>query len=370
MELVFKAIHLLQFYLIPLILVLGVMIFFHELGHFLVAKHFGVKVLKFALGFGPVLVAKTFGGTEYSIRYFPLGGFVKLLGEEIENEDDSPELTPEEMEQSFSNKHPLKRIAIVCAGPIFNLVLALLIFCLSFMISGVDVLLPEVGKVAENSPALAAGFMEGDLITTIGGEKIKGWPEIKDRIKDKSGTPVIVSVKRGDQLVNLTVVPEQTTVKNEFNEEVKTSLIGIVASGKTGKIDLSPWLSIEEGFKETYKWIIMTFVVVGKLFRGLISINTLGGPILIGQMTGQIAQENIGYLIPFMAIISINLGILNLFPIPILDGGLIVFLLIELIIGKPLSLKKREWAMKIGLALLILLMLTVTYNDILRIINK
>jgi len=169
--------------------------------------------------------------------------------------------------------------------------------------------------------------------------------------------------------VSLTVIPEQTTVKNEFGEDIKSSLIGIVAAGDLGKIELGPWQALKEGCKETYRWIELTFLVVGKLFQGVVSIKTLGGPILIGQMTGQIAQENIGYLIPFMAIISINLGILNLFPIPILDGGLIVFLLIELMIGKPLSIKKRELAQKVGLFLLILLMAVVFYNDVTRILN-
>jgi regulator of sigma E protease len=356
------------YYILPFIIVLGVLIFFHELGHFLVAKYFGVKVLKFALGFGPILVGKTIGETEYSIRYFPLGGFVKMLGEDLEGEDDeSLSLAPNESGKDFSNQHALKRIAIVAAGPFFNLVLALVLLCGAYFISGIHVMTPEIGQVTEDSPANNAGFLKGDIIASIQGKKIERWSEIKELVQDKAGTPLAVTVKRGDQYLSMIVTPEETVIKNEFGEDVKSSLIGIVASGKIKKIELGTWQAIREGFKETLKWIELTFLVIGKLFSGVVSIKTLGGPILIGQMTGQIAQENLGYLIPFMAIISINLGILNLFPIPILDGGLIIFLLIELFIGRPLSIKKRELAQKVGLFLLIFLMLVVTYNDLSRI---
>jgi len=370
MDVISDAVHFFQYYVLSFIVVLGIMIFFHELGHFLVAKSFGVKVLKFALGFGPVLVGKKFGDTEYSIRCFPLGGFVKMLGEDLDDEgEEALDLPPEEDAKSFNNQHPLKRMAIVAAGPFFNLVLALIMFCSVYLISGINVIYPEIGQITEHSPAHDAGFVKGDVVTAIDGKKVETWADIKNFVKDKTGTPLVVTVRRDDQLADLTVVPEETTSKNEFGEEVKTSLIGIVASGKLETIELGPWQAVKTGFKETYRWIELTFLVVGKLFQGDVSIKTLGGPILIGQMTGQIAQENLGYLVPFMAIISINLGILNLFPIPILDGGLIVFLLIELIMGRPLSIKKREWAQKAGLFLLIMLMTIVIWNDMARILN-
>ena len=365
MDVIMNGIHFFQYYILPFVLVLGIMIFFHELGHFLVAKYFGVKVLKFALGFGPVLVGRTVGETEYSIRYFPLGGFVKMLGEGMEEEDDQ-DLPLEEDERSFSNKHPLKRIAIVAAGPIFNLVLALFLYFGFYLVSGVDVRLPEIGEVTEDSPAQNAGFLTGDLITAIEGEEIESWSELKALVKDKAGISLAVTVKRGDQYVTMSVTPKETIVQNEFGEDVKESMIGIKDAGKFKKMKLGLWQAAKESFIETANWVKLTFLVVGKLLLGDISIKTLGGPILIGQMTGKIVQENIGFLFPFMAIISINLGILNLFPIPILDGGLIVFLLIELIIGKPLSIKKQELAQKVGLFLLILLMVVVLYNDVTR----
>jgi regulator of sigma E protease len=368
MDMILNAVHLVQYYILPFVVVLGIMIFFHELGHFLVAKYFGVRVLKFALGFGPAVVSKTVGETEYSIRYIPLGGFVKMLGEDIEDED-AEALTPEEETRAFDKQHPLKRMAIVVAGPVFNVVLALLMFCGIYVISGKDVITPEIGQVTDDSPAQRAGFIKGDIVASLNGIEIQSWTELKDIVRDKTGMPLSVVVKRDGKYMELTVVPEETTIKNEFGEDVKSSLIGIVASGSQGKIELAPGDAIIEGFRETYRWIELTVLVVVKLFQGVVSIKTLGGPILIGQMTGELAQENLGYLIPFMAIISINLGILNLFPIPILDGGLIVFLILELVIGKPMSIKKRELAQKVGLFLLILLMVVVFYNDVSRLIK-
>ncbi len=357
------------YYLLPFVVVLGIMIFFHELGHFLVAKSFKVKVLKFALGFGPKLVGKTVGETEYSIRYFPLGGFVKMLGEEIEEEEEI-DLSPEDQERAFSNQHVLKRIAIVSAGPMFNLLLALFLFCGLFFFAGMQVMTPEIGQVSAGSPAQRAGLLKGDLIMTMQGQRIERWSDIKRLVREGAGQPLHVTVRRDGKLFSTTVVPEQGVVKNEFGEEIKTPLIGIVAAGKIKKIELGAGRAFTEGIRETWKWIKLTLLVIYKLLQGVVSIKTIGGPILIGQMAGQIAQESFSYLIPFMGIITVNLGILNLFPIPILDGGLILFLLIELLMGKPLSLKAREWAQKVGLGLLVLLMLIVTYNDLARLSRK
>ena len=179
-----------------------------------------------------------------------------------------------------------------------------------------------------------------------------------------------ITVKRGDELLSMTVIPEQSQIQNEFGQDVEATIIGILDAGKFKTGELGPLSAARKSIQETWRWIELTFRVIIKLFQGVVPFKSLGGPILIGQMAGQLAQDNLGNLIPFMAVISINLGILNLLPIPILDGGLIIFLVLELLIGKPLSLKKREMAMKVGLALLVLLMALVTYNDISRIIEK
>ena len=357
--------HFFLFYILPFVVVLGVLIFFHELGHFLVAKYFKVKVLKFSLGFGPKLVGKEIGETEYLISAFPLGGFVKMLGEGEDEED----LTPEDEKRAFNNQHVLKRIAIVAAGPFFNLILALLIFCISFMFSGNQILIPEVGQVNANSPAGRAGFLKGDVIISIGEKQVGSWSEIKELIQHSSGMPLEITVRREGDNLTMTVIPEESVVKNIFGENEKVSLIGIVSSGRFEQISLSPLEGIKAGFRKTWEIIWLTCLTIVKLFQGIIPVKTLGGPILIGQMTGELAQQNFTYLFPFMAVISINLGILNLLPIPILDGGFIFFLIIELISGKPLSLKKREIAQKAGLFILISLMVIVMFNDVTRLLE-
>ena len=357
--------HFFLYYVLPFVLVLGVLIFFHELGHFLVAKYCGVKVLKFSLGFGPKLLGKTVGETEYLISAVPLGGYVKMLGESLEDEDEA--IDPEDEARSFENQHVLKRIAIVAAGPCFNLLLALLIFCSFFLVAGDQVLTPEIGQVTKDSPADGAGLMKGDIIVRIGDEPIQSWPNIKTAVIKHPGREVPITVKRGEESITVMVVPEESTVKNLFGEDIKTALIGVVASGNYMAVKLGPAEAVVHGFRKTWNIIELTCLTVVKLFQRVIPIKTIGGPILIGQLTGQLAQEDLTYLIPFMAVISINLAVLNLLPVPILDGGLIFFLLLELVLRKPVSIRKREIAQKFGLCLLLTLMAVVIYNDVTRL---
>lgn len=369
--------HILLNNIIPLIIVLGVMIFFHELGHFLLAKYFNVKVLKFALGFGPKIVSREYGETEYSIRYLPLGGFVKMLGENDFDEEDEP-VDPKDAERAFNVQHPLKRIAIVAAGPIFNLVLALFLLFVFFIIIGKPVpppdnaYVPEIYSVDNGSPAERAGLLKGDIIISVDGKKVEKFEDVSSLIKDKAGVPVKITVMRDGERLTFSPVPEESMVQNEKGEEVKRAIIGfyITNAAEVEHVRLNPADAFTESFSDTWKIIKMTCLVVVNLFRGAVSLDTVGGPIMIGQMTGQIVQEGIGELIPFTAIISINLGIINLFPIPILDGGVILFLLFELVMRKPVSVNKREFAMKIGLSLLLLLMAVVFYNDIMRLFSS
>ncbi len=356
--------HVLIYYIIPLVIVLGVLIFCHELGHFLVAKLFDVKVLKFSLGFGNKLVGRTIGETEYRISVIPLGGYVKMLGEN--GETDEP-VSPSDLKRAFNVQHPLKRIAIVAAGPLFNFFLAFLLFCGLHFAMGVQIMLPEVGQVSEGSPADLAGMKKGDLVLSVEGRPVASWEELKRQVEHRAGEPLVFLVSRSNRTLELTVTPEPSSVKNIFGEEVPTALIGVVASGEFQAVKPTPGKAVLEAAVRTWEITKLTILTVVKLFQRIIPIETVGGPIMIGQMTGQIAQESFLYLIPFMAIISINLGILNLLPVPILDGGVIVFLLVELMIGKPLGPKKREIAQKVGLFLLITLMVVVFYNDITRI---
>ncbi|MGD9161989.1 MAG: RIP metalloprotease RseP [Desulfobacteraceae bacterium] len=361
--------HLLFIYIIPFVIVLGIMIFFHELGHFLAAKFFNVKVLKFALGFGPRIVARKVGETEYSIRYLPLGGFVKMLGEDDFGEDSDP-VDENDARRAFNFQHPLKRIAIVAAGPVFNLILAFLLYFGLYSFYGYDAGTNEIGGVVEGYPAKEAGLMKGDVILKIGENDVEKWEDIRPIVESYAGSQVVISVKRGDELLSFSLIPREEVVKNVFDEDIKTAAIGVTETGKTQHVRLSLLDAFKEAFRMTWIWMKRICLVMVKLFQGSVSIKEVGGPIMIGQMTGQIVQESVGYLIPFMAVISINLGLLNLLPIPILDGGVILFLLYELAMRKPISINKREFAMKIGLSLLLLLMAVVFYNDILRLFTK
>jgi len=354
------------YYILPLLLVLGVLILFHELGHFLMAKLFNVKVLRFSLGFGPKLVGKRFGETEYIISAIPFGGYVKMLGENIEEEP----ISPWEENRAFNKQRVSKRIAIVIAGPMFNLILALIIFIFFYIVAGERILIPEIGNVKKNSPAFRAGIKPGDIIIAMDGIPVKRWEEIKKIVQKKGCIPIRVTIKRDKKIINLNVIPEEGITKNIFGEEIHTAIIGIIASGKTKFIKLSIVGAIKGGFKKTWEVIKLTCITSVKLIERIVPVKTLGGPILIGQITGKIAQENWVYLIPFTAIISINLGILNLLPVPILDGGLILLLLIELIMRRPLDQKVQETAHKVGLILLIGLMAIVMYNDITRLLTK
>ncbi|MBW2708634.1 MAG: RIP metalloprotease RseP [Deltaproteobacteria bacterium] len=359
--------HYFIYYVLPFLLVLGVLIFFHELGHFLVAKHFGIKVLKFSLGFGPKILGKKIGETEYLISAIPLGGYVKMLGES-DNEEEDP-LSPEDQAKSFSHKPTLQRIAVVGAGPLFNLLLALIIFCASFGFSGMQVLTTEIGQVREGSPAGSAGLKKGDLIVSVDDMDTDSWPQLKALVQKNQGEPIKITLLRHGQLSTVTVIPEMRVVKNLFGEEIKTPLLGVVSAGTFREVQLGLGGALKEGWLKTWEIIELTCLTVVKLFQGVVPLKTLGGPILIGQMTGQLAEQSWAYLIPFTAVISINLGILNLLPVPVLDGGFIIFLLIELILGRPLNIRKREFAQKLGIGLLVLLMVVVIYNDITRILQ-
>jgi regulator of sigma E protease len=228
----------------------------------------------------------------------------------------------------------------------------------------------EVGQVRSNSPADKAKILKGDIIEYIDGKKINKWVDIKKFVEKSPDKGLNMVIIRGDKRISTIVFPEEEIVKNIFGEEIKSALIGIVASGNIRKLKLNPFQAIKEGGKKTWEFTALTVLTVVKLFQGVIPLKTLGGPIMIGQLTGEIARENLGYLFPFMAVISINLAILNLLPVPVLDGGLILFLLIEIVIRRPLSIKKREMAQKIGFFLLILLMAVVFYNDLIRIITN
>jgi regulator of sigma E protease len=342
--------------------VLGILIFFHELGHFLVARLFGVGVEKFSLGFGPRLIGRKVGITDYRLSLIPLGGYVKMVGEEPEEE-----LDPAVVPMSFTHKHVFKRSLIVFAGPLFNIFLALVIFFGVALFAGSLILKPSIGSVKEGSPAEAAGFRKGDLITAIDGVAVGSWEEMAELISGSHGRPIRVGVVRDDARLELGAVPELTTGKNLLGEDIQRYVIGIGTAGETIARRLGPLEAMAESLRQTYGVVELMVVIVAKLVTGGISFDTVGGPIMIAQMAGDQAKAGTTSLFLFIAVISVNLAVINLLPIPVLDGGHLLFFLIEAIRKRPVNLKVREIAQQVGMVLLIMLMVLVFYNDITRI---
>ncbi|HSB72016.1 MAG TPA: RIP metalloprotease RseP [Candidatus Methylomirabilis sp.] len=438
------------------VVVLGILVFIHELGHFLVAKRSGVGVLKFSLGFGPKVVGVKRGETEYLISALPLGGYVKMIGEDPG--DESPEAA--DPERSFSRKSVGTRARIILAGPLANLLFPVVIFWGVFTFAGQPYFLPVVGTPEKNSPAALAGFAAGDQVKALDGQPIDRWDEVEAAVADSSGRritftvvrdgrtfdvglepravkttdlfgqeaeawdlglrpllstrigqvlpghvaqqaglrsgdriaaldgtpvaeweqlaktihaspgkPIRLTVEREGARFDVTVVPRATRQKGETGEE-EIGLIGIGPAPESRYHRLNPASALVAGVKKTTDLSILIVQGFIKLIQAKISPKTIGGPILIGQMAGEVVQRGPIELLSFTALLSINLAILNLLPIPILDGGHLLFSLIEWFRGKPVSLRKREIAQQVGLVLLIGLMVFAFYNDISRLLGR
>ncbi|MGB9716129.1 MAG: RIP metalloprotease RseP [Thermodesulfovibrionales bacterium] len=345
------------------IVLLGVIIFVHEIGHFLSAKLLGVRVLKFSLGFGPKIFSKKYGDTEYLISSIPFGGYVKMFGEEP-----GEELKEEDKPFSYSNQPVWKRFIIVFSGPFFNLVFAVIIFSIIF-IYGLPVLLPEIGEVLSSSPAESAGLIKGDTILSIDGQKINQWDEMTKIIHNSPGRNLKFEVKRQKDVILFSITPEKKIVKDIFGQNKEIGLIGIKPSGNTFIRKSSIYVALTDSFRKTWDISVLTVVSIIKLIQRIIPMETIGGPILIVQMAGEQASQGLLNFFLFMAIININLGVLNLLPIPILDGGHILFLGIEAIRRKPLNEKFISIAQRVGLAFILFIMAFAIYNDIMRIIT-
>jgi len=345
-----------------LIIVLGVLIFFHELGHFLMARLFGVGVERFSLGFGPRLFGFQRGRTDYRVSAVPLGGYVKMVGE-----DPDDEVAEADIPESFTHKPVSHRILIVAAGPLFNLLLAILIFYGLFLAYGTLWLKPVIGEVSPDMPAQHAGLKPGDEVRYINGTPIKEWEELAALIDGSNGQELTLEINRGGDTLTLSVTPAMVDGRTIFGEPRKRYVLGIVASGDVVRERVGPFTALSMSLESTWDIIRLTAIGVAKMVSGVLSTKELGGPILIAQMAGQQAEEGLASFLAFIAFISVNLAILNFLPIPVLDGGHLLFYTIEIIRRKPLSIKAREIAQQFGLVVIISLMVLVFYNDITRL---
>jgi len=362
-------------YLVPFIFVLSIVVFFHELGHFLVARLCGVRILAFSIGFGPEIAGfYDRHGTRWKIAVIPLGGYVKFFG------DESAASTPDkarissmdeaERAESFIFQPVIKRAAIVAAGPIANFLLAIVIFSGIFMLFGMQTMSPRVDEVQPDSPAAAAGFQPGDMVLSIGGEKIDSFSDMQRIVSDSAGDSLNIKVERNGKEVDLKATPELREEKDIFGNVHRIGLLGIKRSPAPGDVKfqpVSPPRAVLLGAQETWFVVDKTLNYIGKVIIGRESANQLGGPIRIAQMSGQVASVSWVALIHMAAVLSVSIGLLNLFPIPLLDGGHLLFYAIEALRGRPLSERAQEVGFRIGFAIVLMLMIFATFNDIVHL---
>lgn len=361
-------------YVVPFLFVLTVVVFFHELGHFLVARWAGVKVLTFSLGFGPELAGfNDKHGTRWKLSAIPLGGYVRFFGDESEaSTPDGAKLaamTEEERQGSFHHKKLAPRAAIVAAGPIANFILAVVIFAGLFTFYGRPNASARVDKVMEGSAAAVAGFQSGDLVTAIDGTKIGNFSDMQRIVSTEAGRQLAFTVKRGDASLTLQATPELKEIKDNFGNVHKLGVLGITRSNAPGDVlteRVDPATAVWLGAKETWFVIDRTLSYVGGVFVGREAADQVGGPLRIAQISGQVATIGLAALIHLTAVLSVSIGLLNLFPVPLLDGGHLLFYAVEAIRGRPLSERAQEMGFRIGLGLVLMLMVFATYNDILH----
>ncbi len=348
---------------ITFLLVLSFLVFFHELGHFLAAKYFGVRVHVFSIGFGKQIFAKEWRGTTWQLSLIPLGGYVKMKGQ-----DDSNPALIENGDDSYNTKKPWQRIIILFAGPFANFLLAAILY-FSIAIMGASTFAAQIGTVQKNSPAFNAGILKDDLIIRINEKEIKSWEDIGKIIVNSQG-PLKFYIKRDNKLIAKTINPYISDSQNMFKEKIKKRMIGISPSGKVIQLNLSLSESLVYAYEKTIFSSTMIFQGVQKLIQGIIPSSEIGGVITIGKVISDASESSIIALFTITALISVNLGVLNLLPIPALDGGHIMFNIYEMITKRKPSDKVFMFLTIAGWVILGSLMLLGIYNDINRIFLK
>ncbi len=375
MELLSSAFGLVAGYIVPFLFVLTIVVFFHELGHFLVARWCGVKVDAFSVGFGRELFGRTDKkGTRWRLSLIPLGGYVKFAGDE--NAASVPDwkrieaMPAEERAGAFIAKPVWQRAAVVAAGPIANFILSIAIFATIFMLFGRIVAAPVVDVVQPDSAAAVGGLKPGDLIVSVDGDEIATFSDLQRIVSVSANVPLILDVKRGDETVTLTVTPQYRELKDRFGNVQRIGLLGVSRSVQEDDLiheKFGPVSAVTEGTKETYYIASRTLDYIWGVISGRESADQLGGPIRVAQVSGQVATQGIIPLFSLAAVLSVSIGLLNLMPVPMLDGGHLVFYAAEAVRGKPLSERVQDIGFRIGIAIVLLLMVFATWNDVLHL---
>ncbi len=350
-------------YGIPFIVILSVLVFVHELGHYLVARWAGVRVEVFSIGFGREIRGWTDRrGTRWKLSWIPLGGYVKMLGEGDDEEEGekSPSRT-----DSFAAKSVGQRAAIIVAGPLANFLFAILVFALLFSAVGRPNLQAGVGHIEEGSPAATAGFQVGDRIVAVDGRPVTWFDDLKNEVSALPGIPAGFEVERGSQTIVIQATPTAVSATTADGRTVTIGRLGVGPNpAQVGYVRLDPFSAIATAVDRSLGMTVQIFAYLGGVVTGSQPADELGGPIRIAQMSGQMAQAGIFELIFFMAILSLNLALINVLPIPMLDGGHLVFLAAEALRGRPVTPRVQEYSFRFGLILVLLILVFATWNDL------
>ena len=357
-------------FVVPFLLILTILVFVHEMGHFLIARRNGVRVEVFSVGFGREIFGWTDKAeTRWKFSLIPLGGYVKMYGDAnaaSQPSGDGADMSPEERAVAFPFQSLGARTAIVAAGPIANFLFAIVLLAGLFATVGQPFTPPVVGDVVPESAAEAAGIKAGDRIVRLDGEAIERFEDIQRIVRQKAEQPLTIDVERNGEVLTLTAVPTSSEITDSFGTKYKIGLLGIMR----GEVEYARYgvvKAVWRAARETVSLSAGTLDALGQIIVGSRSTKELGGPISIAQMSGTVAESGLVPVVWFMAVLSVNLGLINLFPIPMLDGGHLLFYGIEAVRGRPLGERAQEYGFRIGIAIVLSLMLFVTLNDLIQL---
>lgn len=355
--------------------VITLVVFFHELGHFLVARAFGVAVETFSIGFGPAIFGWTDRkGTRWKVSWIPLGGYVKFVGDadaaSTPDRERLERMSAEERANAFQDKPLVHRALVVAAGPIANFVLAIVIFAATFMLYGQQIVRPVVDTVQPGSAAAAAGMKPGDVVTAVDGEPIDSFADLKGVVSMSAGRTLSVTVKRAGKPVTLAVTPRLQEMKDRFGNVQKIGVLGIVNRIKADEIETVRYGffgAVGEACSQTWFVVDSTMTYLGRMVIGQQDASQLSGPVGIARVSEQVATIGFLALINLAALISVSIGLVNLFPVPILDGGHLLYYACEAVLGRPLGARAQDVGFRVGLAVMLGLMVLATWNDLVRL---